>query len=649
MVGRNNFMKPTGVIQTAATGGNKVKIRPVQDSLPWHKRALSTTSSFVNPKQRNLLQSLGSFSWGQLLGGAVAGAGLLDAAFNVLFKKDDSSFFRKYIFPLVTFVLGSIGIKASSPPKDSYIANMLRTGVTDFIKRAQQFLKGKNIFQAAKELFSKTNDEKRGNLIKAANWTLESAWPALLRSLPGDYTDDPFISELRSIEPEDANIETIKRIISEHGEDAFYNFIKSNPTLLKEVLKELASEKSFRENLNDLVSGLNEIIGPSGLAFDVSYNTEENLINVCLRSTSSYARPREKEVYTPLFVTSIRPEFILTAMKFLQQSLKDENTLKHKVDELRELTGGKIDQKLVKELSSAHAANELTAAIGISVSLLLAMADSSGKARAGFFKVNPKTGERTSGKPDLIELTLDGLFGNGYLPHPITLIKMWKKGNENGGVSNNHEYEFPGGNSQSSENGSSRTLRTPTTLDVEFPANDTAGGPVELKLAQGGFLLPQAKDIKKIGFPHSEKESKLPRYLSFLGFDFDQGDSNEVARLKICLIEALVKSHVETKRWTNEEDKTNYFIDVMTEIGKRLGKRISDFGDVGIEKREEGYKIPQDLVKLDYFLKALQSDTENDLEDSDINSVLQALYLLDENQYSTVVNELEKVTSLSFS
>lgn len=636
-------MKTTNVDSKPVTPPTRSQVRPIDDSLPWHKKALSTEASFVDPNKRGPIQHLGAISRGQAIGGGVLILSALTATYNFFFGKGEGSFFSKYVLPVVTGLLGVVGIVKSKPPKNAFLANLIRTGITDFIKKFRGFTEGKNVIKSIKDLFLNAEDAKRNRLINSANWTLQSIWPALLRSLPEGYSEsNTLVNSLSEIASEDVNINKIKELIKEHGEDAIYDFVKANPTLLRGILTELAKEKSFQANLDDLISSINNVIEPSGVALDLSYNYESDLINLCFRSTSYYSRPGEREAYNPLFVTSVKPEFIITAMRFVQQALKDQELLRKQIEELHQKSDGKVSKSVLRDFDAMHRVREYSTFVAILMSLGYAAADSLDRTRVGFFVVDPKTGDRKSVSPKLVPLTIYNLFRQGYIPTPNTLGNLWGKQNSED-VIDGREFQF----------GTGKVKETKVTPCGETQANahpevNTVKPAIQTPIEQEYTSL-EPKNISEIPFPNSKSENKLQRYLDFFRFDFNNEDSKEVKRLKVVLVSALVKKHVETKKWGKGEDPIDYFIGVMDEIRSRFNVKVisEDIGNVKIEPKGMKYEIPQDLIKLDYFLDAFGIKNEK-LNKDDIGKLAEALNLLSNEQADFLMAQLKEKARVKF-
>lgn len=591
-------------------------IHTIKSSFPWYKKAISRSASYAPPEKRNWVQGIGSKTIGGVIGGGLVTLSLADLAYNLIYKRDEGSIFKKLLTPVLGTILGVIGIGISKLPKDVFAAELIRNGISNVLNKVKILSKQATNIEEVANLFS---DEDKNILKEKVESVILAAWPKIIDFLPDTSSENTIVSSLKELHPENVTLERLKGIFQGHGEDALSTFVETNPIALRRTLAELFNEenKHFQDRLQNLICSVNKLIQPTGLALDLTYNPKNNLMEIYLVSCDLFSHKCKRELYNPFFVISAKPSYIFTALEHLQRRLKYMDSIKNQALESLEQNDGNMTDE-TNELLLAMKENIQMAISEVVASLSSGLFDMIGRTRAGYFILDKKTKERLG--TIYINRTIDDLVLNDYIS--LNELRKGVEEIQRGPETIKVERSFVTNPNTSELN---KTEDNEAFLAVSIGSSILHEGRKASIQTDGhpspGYSLPEANTAS---LPPTAKQSlainNLTDILKLLNFNLkkEMADEDEITRLKICLIKAYVLSYLE--KGTDKPQESGQFRKIMYQLGD-LVKDYDLFSkeDIRIKVEPKGnrkYEIPEDLLNIELFLRALgiQSISKSDLK-----------------------------------
>lgn len=416
-----------------------VKLNPIEikQNLPfyrWHQRAIFQKSALKSAKKENTSNFFSSLTFGQAGGGLLAGFGIVSFLYGVFFKREEKSFFGKYVWPLIGTAVGAVGISASQPPKDVFNISLVRSGFFDVFGKLKGLVKDNTFFHSIVNLF---NEENTTSLVEKTNEVISSSLPLIKDLTPQELESDPdfqgLFCDINELSSFHANIDKLKELFGIYGGQRIFRFFSTNTDIAKQALKQVFASTNqpngfrvvsdepysineIRESIIALKDCLNEIITPTGLHFDLGYGgLGDEELRIYLASSEVFTHESSKELYRPFISIPLELDLMFEAIKFAHDRFE---TILQQQESIASLESNFIpgNERLRDQLQALYTrqTKNIDLLIGGTIGLL-----NSGKnmmlkgVKVGYFNVDANGQNYT---PKVVNKSISQQVFEGYIP-----------------------------------------------------------------------------------------------------------------------------------------------------------------------------------------------------------------------------------------
>lgn len=321
----------------------KLSPKEVKQNLPfyrWHQRVIFEKSALNPNNKNNNSNALSSITYGQAAGGLLAGFGALSFLHGLFFKKDEKSFFGKYVWPLIGTAIGVSTVTASKPPKDIFNISLIRNGFFDVFAKLKELVNGRTFFHSVAKLF---DEDKKAELKEKTDNLISSSLPLIKDLTPQELESDlefqGLYYDINELSPFEANVDKLKELFHNYGGQRIFRFFSSNTDIAQNALREVFSGthnknglrivnsesdvSEIRDGLVTLRDCLNEIISPTGLQLDLGYGgLGDEELRVYLSSSEVFSQASSKSIYRPFISIPLELDLMFEAIKFAHDRIE---------------------------------------------------------------------------------------------------------------------------------------------------------------------------------------------------------------------------------------------------------------------------------------------------------------------------------------
>ncbi|GEM_PF-6968618 len=294
-------------------------VHEIKTASPWIQRTIWDQKE---RKTSGTFSSLSGITYGQLLFGGTTALSLFKIIANV-FSGNDSSIWKKYVFPAAFSVLGVFGVAVSTPAERNFEYDLLNIGVVNVIEKMQKALTGNNLVSVL--LDEDFQDNVRAHLSRM----LSKSSPLISRLIPpGSTTYNQPLKELVDLAgvPDDFTLEKLRTFIEQITPREFYKLIKSEPELFEKLFYRLFDPEKgiLNREMCELENCINEtVLKPYGLSVNVDYNSRKRMFDINLTTTDIFSKSDRRSLYKPFVLFSLPPEKLSLAIYQLDLALTE--------------------------------------------------------------------------------------------------------------------------------------------------------------------------------------------------------------------------------------------------------------------------------------------------------------------------------------
>ena len=294
-------------------------VHEIKTASPWIQRAIWDQKERKSP---GTFSSMSGITYGQLLFGGTTALSLFKIITNI-FSGNDSSIWKKYVFPAAFSVIGAFGVAVSTPGERNFECDLLNIGVVNVIEKIQKALTGNKLVSTL--LDEDFQDNVRAHLSRM----LSKASPLISRLIPsGSTTYNQPLKELVDLAgvPDDFTLEKLREFIEQITPREFYRLIKSEPELFEKLFYRLFDPERgiLNKEMCELENYINEtVLKPYGLSVNVDYNSRKRMFDINLITTDIFSKSDRRSLYKPFVLFSLPPEKLSLAIYQLDLALTE--------------------------------------------------------------------------------------------------------------------------------------------------------------------------------------------------------------------------------------------------------------------------------------------------------------------------------------
>ena len=294
-------------------------VHEIKTASPWIQKTIWDQKE---RKPSGTFSSLSGITYGQLLFGGTTALSLFKIITNI-FSGNDSSIWKKYIFPAAFSVLGVFGVAVSTPGEKNFECDLLNIGVVNVIEKIQKALTGNNLVSVL--LDEDFQDNVRAHLSRM----LSKSSPLISRLIPpGSTTYNQPLKELVDLAdvPDDFTLEKLREFIEQITPREFYRLIKSEPELFGKLFYRLFDPERgiLNREMCELENYINEtVLKPYGLSVNIDYNSKKRMFDINLTTTDIFSKSDRRSLYKPFVLFSLPPEKLSLAIYQLDLALTE--------------------------------------------------------------------------------------------------------------------------------------------------------------------------------------------------------------------------------------------------------------------------------------------------------------------------------------
>ncbi len=586
---------PSTSTKPASTEVPHVQFKQVKPTTNWLRRPLLNSV----PTPPGVVQSwFKTITRGTAIGALVTGAGIVDLAINAVWKREESSWLRKWAFPAISLLAGTSLIGGFKQTENSFGSNLVSFGILNSINKVYEKLNEVSNESIFSNLFNHEylNKVKNtvGNIFNGIFNTININEGHLQKNTE-EWSDKDikdagieFLEKIQAIDVENNTPDDSLKLAKDYA-GILYTYCNTNPSNI--LGKLFSSEKgTVRGSVRELTEHVNELLKPVGISLGLKYSEENNLFEIYIHTNELISDSSWKNAYKPCIAFSIMPGDLIEVVNYLAVNL---NTLKNK-------------QKTSKDIQETNKNTIQT--IILTLANLKARAV---KVEGGYSEIDKLTGVE-SGNIQLLgplqyltdesvqlqvnKLLVEVLEGKRVVPTTTIL-----------------------GGGKAKESRSQATEDEPKVDRPKYSPTATSQG-----ISNTGTAILQEQK--------TETAQTLDDILNYFGFNLTDEVSSQVKELRLALVKAFIKNQFETKGVGEEvEDVTR----LKNSVNDTLSQKYPDDYSIYKKLKITNEQFPSKLLEPNNLLETFNLEKDDLLDPTIKQKVTDILDLIpEEHRYA---------------